>query len=187
MRSGCLLNTNGPIQRRRWCSTGITESGQIKYGYCNSDCPNHYSSLDFDSFDFPIFDWSICHGILLKVGDNVKLTDSESVLKSELSKVGYGWEEEMKDMLGKVYEVLSGTNDIVVALNSPNGEQNGKWYFPKSAVSCNSEAGTRRYPGDIQCGQCIKHRDPQVCLGKCCRRRCRNQKNPKRCLLSCFL
>ena len=98
---------------------------KLNMDYCNSDCPNHYSSLDFDSFDFPIFDWSICHGILLKVGDNVKLTDSESVLKSELSKVGYVWEEEMKDMLGKVYEVLSGTNDIVVALNSPNGEQNG--------------------------------------------------------------
>ena len=88
--------------------------------------------------------WSICHSIQPKVGDNVKLTDSETVLKSELSKVGYGWEDEMKFMLGKVYEVLLGTNDIVVALNSPNGEQNGKWFFPKTAIYCHSEAGIRR-------------------------------------------
>ena len=117
----------------------------------------------------------------------MKLTDNLTFIQSEFSTVGYTWINEMNDMLGKVYEVLSGTNDIVVALNSPNGEQNGKCYFPKSAFSCISEAGTRRYPGDIQCGQCIKHRDPQVCLGKCCRRRCRNQKNPRKCLLSCFL
>ena len=93
--------------------------------------------------------WSICQGILPKIGDYVQLTHSETVLKSELMDYGFDWQDEMKAMLGKVYEVLSvpkevlsGTMDRIVALNSPNGEQNGKWFFPKIAVSC-MEEGSR--------------------------------------------
>ena len=113
----------------------------------HSDCiSGHYCDTK-DGQCFEIWfeaEERICPDSLPKVGDRVRLTESETVLKSELSKVGYGWEDEMKFMLGKVYEVLLGTNDIVVALNSPNGEQNGKWFFPKTAIYCHSEAGIRR-------------------------------------------
>ena len=67
----------------------------------------------------------------------MKLTDNLTFIQSEFSTVGYTWINEMNDMLGKVYEVLSRPSDDLVALPSLNGEQNGKWYFPKTAVLCN--------------------------------------------------
>ena len=67
----------------------------------------------------------------------MKLTDNLTFIQSEFSTVGYTWINEMNDMLGKVYEVLSRPSDVVVALPSLNGQQNGKWYFPKTVVSCN--------------------------------------------------
>ena len=67
----------------------------------------------------------------------MKLTDNLTFIQSEFSSIKKNWVNDMSDMLGKVYEVLSRPSDAIVALPSINGEQNGKWYFPKNAISCN--------------------------------------------------
>lgn len=68
----------------------------------------------------------------------MKLTQNLTFIQSEFDTVSYTWVvNEMNDMLGKIYEVLLRPSDDLVALPSLNGEQNGKWYFPKTAVSCN--------------------------------------------------
>ena len=41
----------------------------------------------------------------------------------------------MKGMLGKQFPVLAIVNDNIIALPSPDGSQDGKWYFPVSVVT----------------------------------------------------
>ena len=117
--------------------------------------------------------WGICPFSLPKEGHFVKLTNSETVLKSELSKVGYRWENEMTDMLGKVFEVLPGSNNDhrVVAFKSPNGEQNGKWYFPKIVVSCHQcdeYFETKHCHPDVNCRYCdnLLASQNNICTGR---------------------
>ena len=45
------------------------------------------------------------------------------------------WRDKMYDMLGMKYTVLGIYENNVLALPSPDGSQNGKWYFSKSVVS----------------------------------------------------
>ena len=96
---------------------------------------------------FFLIDWGRCRGDLPKIGDIVKLTNSATFLYYEFLKVGHLWYDEMNNtMLGKVYKVLERPKNTTVTLPSPNGEQNGKWYFPKSAVYCNRVALTINCP-----------------------------------------
>ena len=81
------------------------------------------------------------------MGSNVRLTDDESFLYSELSKNGYGWDLYMREMYGKCFEVITSTgpngDQRVVGLPSPDGSQNGVWYFPPSVLSkCETPAPT---------------------------------------------
>ena len=77
-------------------------------------------------------DWSTCNGFRLKVGDHVKLTESSTVLDADLIDAQYNWDNRMFDMLGNIYEVRSvQNNNRVITIDSPNGEQNGEWFFPK--------------------------------------------------------
>lgn len=76
-----------------------------------------------------------------KVGDRVVLssvTDMGDVKKSFLNTSHYIWDDRMIPMLGKQYpvlEVVSDENGIpMLGLPSPDGSQNGKWYFPESVI-----------------------------------------------------
>ena len=58
--------------------------------------------------------------------------------KKRVLKKHYIWSDRMIDMLGKQYpvlEVVSGNGLHMIGLPSPDGPQNGKWYFPESVVS----------------------------------------------------
>ena len=80
-----------------------------------------------------LFLYSNTSGGDLSVDDWVLLTDDETTMKKLLSEVNYGWDAEMKSMLGEMYPILE-VRDKVVAVPSPNGEQNGKCFVPKTAV-----------------------------------------------------
>jgi len=78
-------------------------------------------------------------GVSLAVGDVVMLNSSKSVVEHSFRSCGYVWHHLMKGMLGKEFRVLAlkgsyGGNGIV-ALPSPDGSQDGKWYFPMSVVT----------------------------------------------------
>ena len=49
-----------------------------------------------------------------------------------------GWDDRIKGMLGKIFTILEthnfGENFYIIALPSPDGSQNGKWYFPSSVL-----------------------------------------------------
>ena len=89
-----------------------------------------------------------------KVGDIVALSSViDDVKKSFLrngvwAQILYDYYEEdnkMLDMLGKQYPVLDvlTSNDVmsIVALPSPDGSHNSKWYFPASAIRVISKQG----------------------------------------------
>ena len=67
-------------------------------------------------------------------GDLVILNDNEAFIKSEFSKSFFAWDDKMKFMLGKSYTILEIFDSKTVALPSPDGSQNGLWYFPKTVV-----------------------------------------------------
>ena len=67
-------------------------------------------------------------------GNLVILNDNEAFVKSEFSKSFFVWDDKMKFMLGKSYNVLEIFDSKTVALPSPDGSQNGLWYFPKTVV-----------------------------------------------------
>jgi len=73
------------------------------------------------------------------LGSEVRLTDNEQFLKSEFSKTKYGWADGMRVMYGRCFKVITDTGfwkeKHMVGLPSPNGEQNGVWYFPLSVLS----------------------------------------------------
>ena len=73
-------------------------------------------------------------GNSIERGDLVILNDNEAFVKSEFSKSFFVWDDKMKFMLGKSYNVLEIFDSKTVALPSPDGSQNGLWYFPKTVV-----------------------------------------------------
>ena len=71
----------------------------------------------------------------MEEGDIVFLTTSEFAVKQEFAKVNYIWNDQMKGMLGKRFPILEILEDgDIIALPSPDGSQNGKWYFPKRVL-----------------------------------------------------
>ena len=69
----------------------------------------------------------------------VILNENGAFVKSEFAKINFIWHDLMTSMLGNTYKVLSkfsARNDSeIIALPSPDGSQNGQWYFPKSAIT----------------------------------------------------
>ena len=70
----------------------------------------------------------------LNVGDVVVLSNSESEVKESFNSISYDWSEKMRSMLGKKLKVVAVLENGVIALPSPDGSQNGRWYFMKSVV-----------------------------------------------------
>ena len=66
----------------------------------------------------------------------VILSDDEDFVKSEfeLSSI-LTWSDAMKLILGKKFPIVAIFDHKTVALPSPDGQQNGKWYFPKSLIT----------------------------------------------------
>jgi len=77
--------------------------------------------------------------VSLKKGDIITLSNSESKVKQSFDNIGFIWIDQMKGMLGKRFPVLDifkpqSSNTKIVALPSPDGSQNGKWYFSMDVV-----------------------------------------------------
>ena len=70
----------------------------------------------------------------LNVGDVVVLSNSESEVKESFNSISYDWSEKMRGMLGKKLKVVAVLENGIIALPSPDGSQNGRWYFMKSVV-----------------------------------------------------
>lgn len=76
---------------------------------------------------------------MLAKGDIVRMNSSKKVVEHSFRTCGYVWHHLMNGMLGKEFPVLDikgsyGGNGII-ALPSPDGSQDGKWYFPLSVVT----------------------------------------------------
>ena len=72
--------------------------------------------------------------LAFKVGDTVVLSSNMEYVKSTFSNTPFTWNALMVGMLGKLYEVLD-VKSTSVALPSPDGSYNGKWYFPNAVIS----------------------------------------------------
>ena len=52
---------------------------------------------------------------------------------------GHTWNDQMLKMLGKAFTVLDVTQTnsdmVAIAVSSPDGSNNGKWYFPSIVFS----------------------------------------------------
>ena len=78
----------------------------------------------------------------MNVGDIVTLFNSEYEVKQSFNDVKYipgtsfylVWNDDMRSMLGKKWKVLEVFDNGIIALPSPDGSQDGKWYFPKCVV-----------------------------------------------------
>merc|ERR1712032_482973 len=71
----------------------------------------------------------------LKLGDIVRMLPSEKAVQLSFATARYVWHPLMKGMLGKEFPILEMTSRGTIALPSPDGSQNGKWYFPVSCIS----------------------------------------------------
>lgn len=83
----------------------------------------------------------------LKLGDIVRMLPSEKAVKLSFETARYIWHPLMEGMLGKEFPILEMTSRGIIALPSPDGSQNGKWYFPVSCatkVASDFEAVVRR-------------------------------------------
>ena len=65
------------------------------------------------------------------------LSDDEHRVKSEFGLSNFRWDYQMRLMLGKKFPIVAifDWDPKIVALPSPDGSQDGKWYFPKSLVT----------------------------------------------------
>jgi len=66
----------------------------------------------------------------IRPGIVVRLTDSLDQLRYDLNFVKLAYRPLMEDMLGKDYVVVKVVGGDLVGLHSPDGTQNGVWYFP---------------------------------------------------------
>merc|ERR1740121_1272451 len=71
----------------------------------------------------------------LKSGDIVRMLPSEKAVKLSFETAHYIWHPLMRGMLGREFPILEMTSRGIIALPSPDGSQNGMWYFPNSCVS----------------------------------------------------
>jgi len=66
----------------------------------------------------------------LQVGDFVKLSSNASAVREAFEAGGEAWDERLGSMLGKAHRVLELPSPTVAGLPSPDGSQEGVWYFP---------------------------------------------------------
>ena len=71
----------------------------------------------------------------LKKDDLVILVNDEQFVKSALINSNFLWDDKMRLMLGKTFPILETRDGRTVALPSPDGSQDGKWYFPISVLT----------------------------------------------------
>ena len=67
-------------------------------------------------------------------GDKVILSSSETKVKEGFEKTNFVWNDKMRNMLGKKFKVLEVLENDIIAIPSPDGSQDGKYYFPKSVL-----------------------------------------------------
>ena len=65
----------------------------------------------------------------------VILSDDEHLVKSEFGLLNFRWDDQMKLMLGGKFPIVAIFDSKTVALPSPDGSHDGKWYFPNSLVT----------------------------------------------------
>ena len=65
----------------------------------------------------------------------VILSDDEHLVKSEFGLSNFIWDDQMRLMLGRKFPIVAIIDPKTVTLPSPDGSQDGKWYFPKSLVT----------------------------------------------------
>ena len=69
------------------------------------------------------------------MGDRVVLSASESAVRDSFDSIPYHWDDLMIHMLGNTYPVLAVLNGGIIAIPSPDGAQEGKWYFSLSTFT----------------------------------------------------
>ena len=62
------------------------------------------------------------------------MSNFKSVVEKSFEGTPYAWSDQMRSMLGKDFTVLEIREDGIIGLPSPNGQQNGKWFFHQRAV-----------------------------------------------------
>ena len=67
-------------------------------------------------------------------GDKVILSSSETKVKEGFEKTNFVWNDKMRNMLGKKFKVLEVLENDIIAIPSPDGSQDGKYYFPMSVL-----------------------------------------------------
>ena len=65
----------------------------------------------------------------------VILSDDEHLVKSEFGLSNFRWDYQMRLMLGEKFPIVAIFDPKTVALPSPDGSHDGKWYFPKSLLT----------------------------------------------------
>ena len=65
----------------------------------------------------------------------VILSDDEDFVKSEFGLSNFIWNDDMKLYLGKKFPIVAIRDHKTIALPTPDGRQDGKWYFPKSLLT----------------------------------------------------
>ena len=75
----------------------------------------------------------------------VILSDDEHLVKSEFNLSNFIWVDEMRLILGKIFPIRAIFDHKTVALPSPDGRQDGNWYFPKSLVTKVKAPGMKLY------------------------------------------
>ena len=65
----------------------------------------------------------------------VILSDDEHFVKSEFGLSNFRWNDQMRLMLGEKFPIVAIIDHKTIALPTPDGRQDGKWYFPKSLIT----------------------------------------------------
>ena len=65
----------------------------------------------------------------------VILSDDEDFVKSEFGLSNFIWSDDMKLILGEKFPIVAIRDHKTVVLPSPDGRQDGTWYFPKSLIT----------------------------------------------------
>lgn len=97
--------------------------------------PSPVSSQTFEESLVTFPDSVVRKGEVLQQGDVVQMNTSQTVVEHSFFRAGYVWHPLMIGMLGKEFPILEMTSKGIIALPSPDGSQNGKWYFPVSVVT----------------------------------------------------
>ena len=81
----------------------------------------------------------MAYRVLWAYGDRVILSSSETKVKEGFEKTNFVWNDKMRNMLGKKFRVLEVLENDIIAIPSPDGSQDGKYYFPKSVLQLTGE------------------------------------------------